>query len=254
MFSFLLLGCATPDASIEGQATAKLDTAAAPLHIGVPAYFYPGRTWTTLTASAGPVGIAIVNPASGPGTTVDVAYTRTISRARAAGIELIGYVSTAYGARAQADVEADIDAWYTLYGVDGIFLDEVPGTDTCAAEEGLYQTYADDIRAHDALALVALNPGTDTCATYLDFADILMTFEDSGAAYGGYVAPAWTAAYPPDRFWHLIYNVGPAQMPAVLDAARANNAGWVYVTSDRLPNPWDTLPRYWTAETALVTP
>ena len=30
------------------------------------------------------------------------------------------------------------------------------------------------------------------------------------------------------------------------------NVGWIYVTDDDLPNPWDTLPAYWTNLTALV--
>ena len=36
--------------------------------------------------------------------------------------------------------------------------------------------------------------------------------------------------------------------------SRQRNAGYVYVTPDDLPNPWDTLPSgsYWTHELSLA--
>ena len=30
------------------------------------------------------------------------------------------------------------------------------------------------------------------------------------------------------------------------------NVGWIFVTHDVLPNPWDTLPPYWDAEVGLI--
>jgi hypothetical protein len=38
----------------------------------------------------------------------------------------------------------------------------------------------------------------------------------------------------------------------VLDQSVARRAGYVYITSDSLPNPWDALPPYWKAEVAQI--
>jgi hypothetical protein len=39
-------------------------------------------------------------------------------------------------------------------------------------------------------------------------------------------------------------------MQRAITLSKQRNAGWVYVTNDVLPNPWDTLPAdpYWTKE------
>lgn len=39
-------------------------------------------------------------------------------------------------------------------------------------------------------------------------------------------------------------------MQQAMALSKVRRAGWVYVTPDDLPNPWDTLPSeaYWTAE------
>jgi hypothetical protein len=43
-------------------------------------------------------------------------------------------------------------------------------------------------------------------------------------------------------------------MPNAVVLSQSRGAGWVYVTPDGLPNPWDTLPSgsYWTNELAYV--
>jgi len=42
-------------------------------------------------------------------------------------------------------------------------------------------------------------------------------------------------------------------MQAVLERALQAGVGWIYLTDDTLPNPWDTLPAFWEAQVqALV--
>jgi hypothetical protein len=97
-----------------------------------------------------------------------------------------------------------------------------------------------------------LNPGMQTNECYLSAADVIVTFEGDVRTYqNSYSAPGWVANYTPDRFWHLVYNVPTAQqMRTILQLSKERGAGWVYVTPDNLPNPWDTLPTgsYWTDE------
>ncbi len=88
-------------------------------------------------------------------------------------------------------------------------------------------------------------------------ADVIVTFEGDASAYqSSYSAPSWIANYSPDRFWHLVYNVATAQqMRTIVQLSKERRAGWVYVTPNNLPNPWDTLPTgpYWFGELATAT-
>ena len=79
---------------------------------------------------------------------------------------------------------------------------------------------------------------------------MVITFESGWAAYQRWAPPAWAAGYPHERFWHLVYGVGAEALDAALRLARERRAGWLYLTPDDLPNPWDTLPpdAYWVRE------
>src|SRR5882672_2003220 len=85
------------------------------IRMAVPAYFAPGPEWQRVIAAAPTVGMVIINPASGPGTSTDPQYTQVIAQARAAGIIVLGYVSTSYGQRPEADVVSDVNGYYDHY-------------------------------------------------------------------------------------------------------------------------------------------
>lgn len=59
----------------------------------------------------------IVNPASGPGETVDANYTEAIDRLQVAGCMVLGYVTTSYAKRPQGQVQKEVDRWLALYPV-----------------------------------------------------------------------------------------------------------------------------------------
>lgn len=42
-------------------------------------------------------------------------------------------------------------------------------------------------------------------------------------------------------------------MNNAIELAVKRNAGTIYVTDDVLPNPWDTLPTYWTNKLTAIT-
>jgi len=66
----------------------------------VPAYWDPDQQWQRIIAAAPTVGMIIFNPDNGPGTVTKAGYAAAIAQAQAAGIYVLGYVSTQYGARA----------------------------------------------------------------------------------------------------------------------------------------------------------
>jgi Spherulation-specific family 4/Fibronectin type III domain len=216
-------------------------------HLAVPSYFYPGAFWSQLGAGAPTVGLAVVNPSSGPGTAPDPNYVSQVSQTRARGITVVGYVDTAYGSRALSAVEADVDRQYQWYGVDGIFFDEVPNE---CSNISYYQALADYVRAKPGTHEVVLNPGASTGECFMSASDVLITFEDTYAQYVGWHLSGWETKYPATRFWQLIIGASQTDLPNAIALSRSRNVGWIYVTPDTLPNPWDTLPDsgYWNQE------
>lgn len=223
----------------------------------VPAYFYPSSDpnssfWDEMTVAASQgVGItAIMNPNSGPSTAVNSDYTAAINAFRAAGGTVIGYVSTAYGARDASAVLADVNAYQNFYQIDGIFLDEMHNT---ADKLSYYQTLRADIAGINASYKVVGNAGTNTLEGYMNTADVLVTFENQ-TGYSTYTPDSWTSNYSANRFAHLLYNVNNASdMQANLALAASRNVGYLYITDDNGANPWDTLPSYWHAEVTAVS-
>jgi hypothetical protein len=222
--------------------------------LAVPAYFPPGPLWAALDAAAGPVGIAIVNPDSGPGSTRSPHYAARITESQRKGTAIIGYVDTDYATRPMADVRRDIDRYVAWYGVDGIFLDQVSAARVCLP---YYAAISTAIKADEATALVALNPGAAIPEPFMTVADIIVTFEETYDAYiSGYHAARWMRRYPPERFCHLIHSVPTEKaLRRAITLSKRRRAGWLYVTPATLPNPWSTLPPepYWAEERAAIS-
>jgi len=216
-------------------------------HVAVPSYFYPGALWTQLDAGAPTVGLAVVNPSSGPGTAPDANYVNQVSQTRALGIKVVGYVDTAYGLRTLSSVEADVDRQYLWYGVDGIFFDQVPNE---CSKITYYQALADYVRTKTGSHQVVLNPGATTGECFMAASDLLITFEDTYANYVGWQLSGWETKYPASRFWQLIHTTSQADLASAVALTRSRNVGWIYVTPDTLTNPWDTLPAssFWNQE------
>jgi chitodextrinase len=93
---------------------------------------------------------------------------------------------------------------------------------------------------------------------YAQSADFLVTFEGSNDIYvTGYTPLSWDPV-DPKKIWHIVYGADTAdQMANVMSISKTRSAGYVYVTDDVLPNPYDRLPSgYWDQEqaTALQLP
>jgi hypothetical protein len=235
--------------------------------ITIPAYFDPPsayyqRVEQQSVTHGGAVDSVILNPYNGPGRRYDQGYAKEIKTLQAQGVKVMGYVMTDYGKRSQGSVKKHIDQWCQWYGVDGIFFDEASNR---AGKVSYYKTLYNYVRAKDesnASAapsgdysqarknFVVLNPGTNTVEGYMPVADVICVFEDTYANFASYHHSAWQAKYSANRFWYLFHTTAEADMPAAVDAAKAQNAGHVYVTPDKFPNPWDTIPPepYWTNE------
>jgi hypothetical protein len=227
---------------------------AAPVGILVPAYFYAGSLWDDMNRAATRVPlVAIMNPNSGPDTAQNPDYVTAVNSLRAAGGRVIGYVYTSYAARDTNAVKTDIDRYFNFYSVDGIFLDEMTN-DSDTNHLNYYAAVRQYVQTKGTNLLVAGNPGINTQETYLtrSAADVLVTAE-VGTGYAALTVDGWVTNHLARQFCHLPYNVpDAATMTNYVSLAAGRNAGWIYVTDDVLPNPWDTLPAYWTNEVNFV--
>jgi hypothetical protein len=235
------------DVSVDGAAPRP-----GTVRMAVPAYFDPpSPDWQRLIAGAPAVGMIVFNPESGPGTARDQRYVDVIAQAQAAGITMLGYVATSYGARPEADIVADVNSYYDFYALSGIYFAEGPMDADCTAMEPMYHRLSDAVRARDARAFLAI--GTRFCPTYIFFFDLMVQFARNWGEYQAeYVPPAWMPANSPQRFVHFVHSVPAAEASAALSRAIANGAGWIFVTDQSDPNPWSVLPSYFDQEMATM--
>ncbi|MEU7160756.1 spherulation-specific family 4 protein [Streptomyces chrestomyceticus] len=209
----------------------------------VPLYEHPAErpdAWRRLVAAAPDLYGVVLNPASGPGTAPDPGFAEVAGQLRAAGVRVLGYADTDYGRRPHAAVVQDLLRHRDWYGADGVFLDQA------ASGAGLLTHYSRlTVAARAAGArTVVLNHGVHPHPGYLDFADLLVTFEDTWAAYETAEVPPWTAHHPPERFCHLIHGLPKTRAAAAAELARQRGAAVHCAVPGTAPHPWDALPPY----------
>jgi hypothetical protein len=210
----------------------------------VPLYSYPSSpAWTSLKAAkaANPTVpiLAVVNPANGPNTAVDQNYAIGIQQLVAAGIKVIGYVHTSYGARAVASVNTDVDRWKALYPqVTGIFFDEMSNT---TGKEQYYKDINAYAKTGRGYGVTIGNPGADSLPSYVGTVDIILVYESSGLPPLA-MLDGWHKSYDRHNFGIIPYACPTAD--AAFIAAAKPKVGYIFLQNDNLPNPWDTLPSY----------
>jgi len=209
----------------------------------IPLYTVPSDpSWAAVEAAktahpSVPI-VAVVNPANGPGPAADAGYTAGIDRLVAAGVKVLGYVRTAYGSRLTADDQADINAWHSFYpAVTGIFFDEQANT---PGHEAYYRDLSAYAKAH-GLDFTVGNPGADAAASYVGSVDVLLIYESPGLPSLSFLG-GWHAGYDRHNFGIIPYGCASFD-PAYVQEARLH-VGYVYVQSDTMPNPWDSVPAY----------
>jgi hypothetical protein len=219
------------------------------MKIIVPAYFHASSSyWTFLIAQASAVEYAIINPASGPGTVKELAYSLVVAQAQARGVSILGYVATTYAAKAPSVVQGEMNHYRDWYGVDGFFFDEAASTpDKLDYYAGLYAS---------TKGVVILNPGVYPHKAYVECADVLCVEERpvEVTETRSESLTRWMDGQPPEKFYYIIHAVAnAARMRRTIKRAKERNVGYVYITNDSLPNPFDTLPIYWDDEAKFVT-
>jgi hypothetical protein len=222
------------------------------VQIGAVSYFAPGSNWLKLDNSIPQVGLAIINPNSGPGSAFDPNYGYVVNQAKKMGILVLGYVDSSYAgtqnkSRSLVAVEQDINLYYKWYpDIGGIFIDEV-STD-CNDQLSYYQPLFNIVKEHDSNALVVLDPGNTTHECYMAAADIIVNYEGSYSDYIKWSPIGWEFKYKAKQFWNIIYDTNQNEMTKAITQAKTQNVGWVYITDNTGQNPFADLPSYWDTE------
>jgi Spherulation-specific family 4 len=192
----------------------------------VPAYWAPPFTFCTELPTD---SIVIANPDSGDTSTAAPGYAEAVEDC---GAKVIGYVYTEYGKRSLSTVESQIADYYSHYpGIAGIFLDQMAEE----PDESYYATLESDV--HSRGGIVVGNPG-DVASTgwQLDVVDVVVDFEGSASEYRSYKSPSWAL---PGREANIVFDASTLSCPS---------ASYVYETNETAPNPYASLPSYWSSE------
>lgn len=209
--------------------------------IAVPAYVHPSvrpDLWQRMAEHAELLRFVVVNPHNGVGEAVDPAYLSAVGPLHAAGVRTVGYVDTAYGQRAPAEVVAEAVAYRERYGITGVFLDQASSD---LAGVSTYERYLLGLRG-SGVRFVVLNPGVHPHPAYCDLVNVTVTFEGDWGAYRDLEEPAWVRARAASRFAHLVYDVPGWVARNPQWAVRHHHARTACLSRGSLPNPWDRLP------------
>lgn len=202
----------------------------------VPAYGYPTEVpelWEQLCAAPGSLEAVIVNVHDGPGCATDPHYESAVARLRAVGAPMAGYVDLAYGLRTVGDVVRDARAWAGRYGIETLFLDQVPSAWTPALAH-----LAGALRSAAPTRLIA-NPGTWVEPAVASLFDLIVEREHAGTSW-----PTREPLAGSQRAW-ILHSTPTSAFPSALERAEAQGVTALWVTELGGPNPYRALPRYW---------
>lgn len=178
--------------------------------------------------------VAIVNQANGDFTQPSANYEDGIEMLARNGIEPIGYVYSSYGKRSMDAIKENIDMW-SNYNIGGIFIDEVDDNETFA----YYKELSDYIRSKGLK--VIMNPGSDIDGKFVALADIMVVVEN----YYSKLLTQRSISYSGAKA--ALIHASPSSDEVIDEAlafAKRHKCAYVYVTDDKMPNPWDAYPSY----------
>lgn len=204
-------------------------------------YTYPGSTWDVVAQAkiahpSVPV-VAIINPNNGPGSSRDSNYVSGIQELHNAGVVVLGYDATGYASNSASSVKSVMNTWKSLYNIDGIFFDEMANWSGPESYYSDLTSYAKSL----GYTMTVGNPGTDTLPSYIGTVDNLMIYEDAGLPSLS-ALQGWHTSYDKSNFSMIAFGVNSISTSFLSSAS--NYVGYIDLTNDVLPNPYDAVPSY----------
>jgi hypothetical protein len=225
--------------SVGNHVKINAQTRSPSLGLIIPLYSYPGWQWSTIVqekhAHSNVPIIAIISPDTGPGYYVDPNFVSGIRELQAAGIIVVVYVNTQYASYSLSSVEHQVSLYKNWYDVNGIFFDCMSN----AAWEASYYWTLNSYSRSLGMTLNIGNPGASVPSNDIGVFNILNVYENSGAPS---LSNLWYGGYPASDFSLMAYGV-PWFDQGYLSAA-VNEVGYIYLTNGLSPNPYATLPSY----------
>ena len=200
------------------------------------------------------------------------------------GATVLCYIATGYGQKDIATAKIELELWEELYpgACKGFFFDEASSS---ASELPYYEVAFSAVAFHQCSypvamllilsvivqhmkqwcissrqelaefartqvitdAQVVLNPGTPVQDDdYYRIADLILSFENTCAAYATSSAPEGQASRDASQHAVMLHSCAAgADVSALALEAEEQNYGWVFFTDDVMPNPWDKVPLFW---------
>ena len=214
-------------------------------------YTYPdGKNsfWSNvLTLGKDKVPYVLINPNNGAGKKMEVNYAAQIKKNKEAGIKNIAYIATTYQRRNIKEVKAEVDRYFEFYGTDsinGFFFDEIASS--TSQQVSYMKEIFDYVKSKSKNNLVIANPGAPITDAISPYADIFVTSEVSTNTY------IKKFEKPKSNFennqsnakhiWHIVHSAAPKEYAEIIRLSRERNAGWLMITDDIMPNPYDRKP------------
>jgi len=176
-----------------------------------------------------------------------------------AGIEMVGYVYTSYGARAMSAVQADIDTYASKYPlVTGIFFDE--GANDAGHVSWYTQAY-NYVMGKSGYNRVIINPGVVPDQGYLNAATNIVIYENYASSLSGTSFPSWVKCAPNTaqksgwqyKFSGIVHTADASSQASYISTLHNLGVGLVYITDGAGGCcTYNTLTSYFAAEASAV--
>lgn len=213
--------------------------------------------------------VSIINPNNGPAN-LDSDWSGALTKLKQAntnsntGSYTVGYVYTKMGSRSISSVKADIKkyaSWPATYRPNGIFFDEM--SDSKAKLSYYQEIYNYTKQQFGESSKVFGNPGYNFPKEYLCSGGSLsannvctgkraidtgITFESFYSDWKSFKVSSYASTVDRNQLGVLIHTCLAGNLKAAIDKVVNSNAGFVYITNDKMDNPWDTLATFFTDE------
>ena len=225
-----------------------LATSASATGVLLPLYIYPSDSsswqpaYDAISSSSSVPWLVVVNPDSGPGSTLapgnnDPNYISATAKMNGYGnVETVGYIRTQYGGTSISDLTTQIQAWkgWSSYsdqdiGVKGIFFDEAAHDEdyfrqaTAAAKD----SFGDDV-------ITICNFGDAAAADFYDICSIVLAFEDDASNYQNQTTISNNVPSGSEKGAAIVitgYQGSDDDLASYEDTLSANGIGWSYFCS-----------------------
>lgn len=190
--------------------------------------------------------VVVVNPNNGVGNTKSKFYEDVILKLALTNKIPVGYISTNYGKRDINDIKREIDRWLQYYPqLEGFFIDEVTGK---SADLNYYEEIVGYIKLKGLNLkdgpLTVLNVGSFPDFGYFNIADNIIVYEGDAKNLDIFACDSF-----PSQSSIIVYNASEGDM---IDIINKTHCKYYYITDDKLPDPYDTLPSYLDTELDII--